>query len=84
MQRIGIKKLQGNKMCLLCGFSSKDNFNEFWKKMRLLTESVFLCTEKEPQKGKMKNPKVQKSKRCENVKSKKRIIQKMRKCNIRK
>ena len=33
--------------------------------------------EKETQKGKMKNTKVQKSKRCENVKSNKRIIQKM-------
>ena len=33
-------------------------------------------TEKETQKGKMKNPKVQKPKRCENVKSNNRIIQK--------
>ena len=34
-------------------------------------------TEKKTQKGKIKNPKVQKSKRCENVKSNNRIIQKM-------
>ena len=38
--------------------------------------------EKETQKGKMKNTKVQKSKRCENVKSNNRIIQKVRKWKI--
>ena len=36
-------------------------------------------SEKETQKGKMKNTKLQKSKRCENVKSNNRVIQKMRK-----
>ena len=36
-----------------------------------------IISEKETQKGKMKNPKVQKSTRCENVKSNNRIIQKM-------
>ena len=37
--------------------------------------------EKETQKGKMKNTKVKKCKRCENVKHNNRIIQKMRKEN---
>ena len=41
-------------------------------------------SEKETQKGKMKNTKVQKSKIRENVKSNNRIIQKMRKCKIQK
>ena len=45
---------------------------------------MYIQTEKGTQKGKMKNPKVQKSKRCENVKSNNRIIQKMRKCKIQK
>ena len=38
---------------------------------------LFKNTEKETQKGKMKNPKAQKSNRCENVKSNNRIIPKM-------
>ena len=44
--------------------------------------SVFrfrILTEKETLKGKMKNPKVQESKRCENVKSNNRIIHKIKK-----
>ena len=43
-----------------------------------------ITPEKETQKGKMKNTKFQKCKRCENVKSNNRIIQKMRKCKIQK
>ena len=41
-------------------------------------------SEKETQKGKMKNPKFQKSKRCENVISNNRIIQKSKSSNIQK
>ena len=47
-------------------------------------ESCTWISGKETQKGKMKNPKVKKFKRCENVKSNNRIIQKMRKCKIQK
>ena len=43
---------------------------------------VFPPPEKEPQKGKYKNPKVQKSKRCEIVKFKNRIIQKSKSSNM--
>ena len=39
-------------------------------------EKKKILAEKETQKGKMKNPKDQKSKRCENVKSNNRNIQK--------
>ena len=42
----------------------------------------FFSAEKETQKGKMKNPKVQKSKRCDNLPSNNKIIQKMRKYKI--
>ena len=50
-------------------------------KTRLKIHTLFylessVITEKETQKGKYKNPKVQKSKRCEIVKSNKRNIQK--------
>ena len=41
-------------------------------------------SEKETQKGKYKNPKVQKSKRCDVVKSNNRIIQKSKSSKIKK
>ena len=45
---------------------------------------MYLFAEKETQKGKMKNTKVQKCKRCENLKYNNRIIQMMWKCKIHK
>ena len=44
--------------------------------------ALFLSAEKKTQKGKMKNPKVQKSKRCDNLTSNNKIILKMRKYKI--
>ena len=43
---------------------------------------IFLNAEKETQKGKYKNPKVQKSKRSENVKSNNKLLFKNRKVEI--
>ena len=60
-------------------YNSLNNFLSH--KIKIILLLLFL-PEKETQKGKIKNPKIKKFKRCENVKSNNRIILKMRKCKI--
>ena len=52
--------------------------------MENFPKTINFLSEQETQKGKYKNPKVQKSKRCEIVKSNNKIIQKSKTSNMHK
>ena len=64
--------------------SEKNKESRHEKPQKTKTAMAHFCTEKETRKGKYKNLKVQKSKRCEIVKSNNIIIQKSKSSNMQK